>query len=117
MMHTVSLVKNYQFLAAYKKGKFQAGKYTVLYALPNRQNRNRLGITVSKKVGKSVVRNRLRRVVRESYRLFEPQLKTGFDCVFVLRTADRLPDFHDIRREMKYLCKKLDLFKQEDGNG
>ncbi len=71
MRFTQSLKKNYQFGFVYNKGKSVADKYLVLYAVRNKRNPdiNRLGITVSKKVGKSVVRSRVTRLIKESYRL------------------------------------------------
>lgn len=113
MNKTVTLKKNYEFGRVYKKGKFFAGKYLILYTLPNRINANRIGITTSKKVGKSVRRNRLRRLVRESYRFYEEYILSGFDLVFVARSTDNQPMLSDIKKEMKYLLKRLKVFDQE----
>lgn len=113
MIKTVPLKKNYEFMKVYKKGKYYAGRLVVLYVLPNNQNVDRLGITVSKKFGKSVKRNRIRRLIRESYRLYEEYVLDGFDCVFVARSAGVMPDFSDIRKEIKYLMRKLNVFDQE----
>ena len=65
MKHTVSLKKNYEFGRVYKRGKFYAGKFLVLYVLKNKLNYNRLGITASKKFGKSTKRNRVRRLIKK----------------------------------------------------
>ena len=64
-----SLKKNDDFRNVYKKGKSFANRYLVMYVLENHTDKNRLGISVSKKVGNSVVRHRVTRLVRESYRL------------------------------------------------
>ena len=64
-----SLKKNYDFQQVYRKGKSYANKYLVMYVLENNMDKNRLGISVSKKVGNSVVRHRITRLIRESYRL------------------------------------------------
>lgn len=114
MVRTVTLKKNYEFLRLYKKGKFYVGKFIILYILKNSAGTNRLGITVSKKVGKSSVkRNRIRRLIKENYRFYESFIKEGVDCVFVVRKSDVLPEFTQIKKEMKFLLKKLDVFNQE----
>ncbi len=113
MEKTVPLKKNYEFLRVYKKGKFYVGKYITMYVLPNDLGFNRLGITVSKKFGKSVKRNRLRRLIRENYRFFESFVKDSFDIVFVSRNSAEMPDFVSIKKEMRFLLKKLNIFNQE----
>ncbi|MDP4180187.1 MAG: ribonuclease P protein component [Bacillota bacterium] len=113
MNRTVPLKKNYEFARVYKKGRFYVGKYLTLYATPNNCGNNRLGITVSKKVGKSVKRNRIRRLVKENYRLFEECVMCSYDLVFVVRSSDNMPVFFDIKKEMKYLFRKLNIFDQE----
>ena len=100
-------------MRVYKKGSFYVGKHIVLYVLANNMSINRLGITTSKKVGKSVKRNRIRRLIRESYRFYENFIKKGYDCVIVARSAEELPGFLEIRKEMKFLFKKLTIFDRE----
>lgn len=114
MIFTFPIKKNKDFLRLYKKGKFFVAKYLVLYALNNNSNLNRLGVTASKKFGNSVKRNRIRRLIKESYRYYEGQLKQGFDLVFVARSCDELPNFSEIKKEMKYLLKKLEMFKEDN---
>jgi len=113
MIKTVPLNKNYEFLRLYKKGKFYVGKFIILYVLINKSDINRLGITASKKIGKSVTRNRYRRLIRENYRLYENFVKSGNDLVFVARSSERLPEFLEIKKEMKFLLRKLNVFDQE----
>ena len=110
MKNTVTLKNNNEFLKIYKKGRFQAGKNVVLYVMKNRLSLNRLGITVSKKFGKSVKRNRIKRLIKENYRYYEELIKVGYDIVFVARKNDCMPDYFDIKKEIKFLFKKLDLF-------
>ena len=109
MKKTVPLKKNREYLRVYKKGRYYAGRNLVLYALKNKYGINRLGISVSGKIGKSVKRNRIRRLIRENYRLCEEQLKDGFDIVFTARKTEKMPDFHDIKKEMEAHLRKLDL--------
>jgi ribonuclease P protein component len=113
MIKTDSLKKNYEFMRAYKKGKFHAGRFIILYALANKSGRNRIGITSGKKVGGSVQRNRVKRLIRENYRFYETFVKDGFDLVFVARGSERLPEFMEIKKEMKFLLKKLNVFDRE----
>ena len=80
-----SLKKNRDFQLVYKTGTSYVNKYLVMYARENQLGKNRIGISVSKKVGNSVVRHRLCRLVRESYRLHEDVFRRGFDIVVVAR--------------------------------
>jgi len=113
MKNTRSLCMNHEFKRVYNKGKFCIGKYLVLYYFKNTYNYNRLGISAGKKIGNSVTRNRLRRLVKESYRLLEDKVCVGNDIVVVLRKYDCLPSFWDIKKEIKYLLKKGNLFDVE----
>ena len=88
------LRKNAEFRLVYKKGKSYANNLLVLYVFPNKKNKddnnipyNKLGISVSKKVGNSVVRSRSKRLIYEAYRLNYHELKPGYDYVFVARSA------------------------------
>ncbi len=112
MIVTVPLKKNYEFARVYKRGRFLATKYLVIYVLNNNMDMNRIGITISKKVGKAVTRNRIRRLVKENYRLVEGSLKRGYDIVIVSRKKEDIPLFDDIKKEMNYLLRKLDMYKK-----
>jgi ribonuclease P protein component len=117
MVKTISLKKNYEFARTYRKGRFYVGKYIILYVSPNSMPMNRLGITVSKKVGKSVVRNREKRLIKECYRFYEEYTADGFDFVFVARAFEVYqPTFVEIKKEMKFLLKKLEVFDAEKWN-
>ena len=113
MIKTIPIKKNYEFVRIYKKGKFYVGKFIILYVVANNFNLNRLGITASKKVGNSVKRNRFRRLIKENYRMVEERIKSGVDCVFVARNCDEIPGYLEIKKEMKFLLKKLNIFDQE----
>ena len=112
MKKTVPLKKNYEFVRIYKKGAFFPGKYIVIYVLRNRYGINRLGITANKKVGKSVRRNRAKRLIRESYRFYEDFVLPDLDVVFVARGVDTEYGLAEVKKEMKFLLKKVKAFDQ-----
>lgn len=109
MINTVTIKKNFEFLRVYKRGRFYVGKIMTMYVLANKHDINRIGITASKKYGKSVKRNRIRRLIKESYRSVEEILKPGYDIVFVARSNEIVPDYLSVKKEMKFLFKKLGI--------
>ena len=113
MVNTISLKKNREFVKAYKKGTFYAGRKIVIYLLKNNENINRLGVTTVKNFGSSVLRNRMRRLIKENYRLIETKIETGWDIVFLIRKIDRqsIPEYKDIEKEMKYLLRKTGVME------
>jgi len=110
MHFTNSLKKNYQFKLVYNKGKSCASKHLVVYILPNGKSFNNLGLSVSKKVGKSVVRNKVARFIKESYRLNESNLKFGYDLVVIARVNSASADYHEIEKSLIYLLKKHNIY-------
>jgi len=86
MRTTETICENRLFRRLYKTGKSVVTPLFVLYLRKNGRDGNRLGITTSKTVGKAVQRNRCRRVLREAYRLLEPEISTGYDLILVART-------------------------------
>lgn len=114
MKKTAPLKSNNEFLRVFRKGRFYAGKHIVLYVLKNNLNVNRLGITASKKFGKSVKRNRIRRLIKENYRCFEDFIAQGNDIVFVAKKQEVMPGYHDIKKEMKFLLKKFELMVEQE---
>ena len=100
-----SLKKNNDFLKVFKKGKSKANKYLIMYVLNNDLSINRLGIQVSKKVGNSVVRHRLTRLIRESYRLNAEMFNSGLDIVIVVRDTARNKNYFEIESALMHLGK------------
>ena len=96
----------------YRCGKSFANKYLVMYVLENHDNENRLGISVSKKVGNSVVRHRITRLIRESYRLHQEELKTGYDVVVVARVQAKDRNYHEIEGAFLHLIKLHHGFRE-----
>ena len=103
MKYSESLKKNRDFQNVYKKGKSYANRYLVMYVLKNDTERNRLGISVSKKVGNSVIRHHLTRLIREGYRLQEDMFNSGLDIVVIARGTARDVSFHQISSALKHL--------------
>jgi len=105
--------KTKAFKAVYNSGNTAVNAYFVMYVLPNDTDANRLGISVSKKVGKAVVRNRVKRLVKESCRLRADAIVKGFDIVVVARHAvGALPvegSFHKVDKALKTLLGRLKL--------
>ena len=104
-----SLKKNSDFQKVYSKGKSKANKYLVMYVLENDLSINRLGISVSKKVGNSVVRHRLTRLIRESYRLNESMFNSGLDIVVIARNTAKDKSYKEIESALMHLGKIQDI--------
>ena len=103
MQFSESLKKNRDFQKVYRLGKSYANKYLVMYILENHTERNRIGISVSKKVGNSVIRHHLTRLIREGYRLQEDMFNSGLDIVVIARGTARDASFHQISSALKHL--------------
>ncbi|HBV52284.1 MAG TPA: ribonuclease P protein component [Clostridiales bacterium] len=118
----VSLRKNNEFQRVYKKGTYKAGRYLVMYVLPNKEGINRIGIAAGKKFGNSVQRNRMKRIIREVYRVSREHMAEGYDIIFMARASVRkakspnnklkavsVPAYHEIEKEMKRLSSALGM--------
>ena len=103
MKFSESLKKNHQFQSVYKSGRSYANKYMVMYVRENGTAGNRIGISVSKKVGNSVVRHRVTRLLRESYRLQEAMFDSGLDIVIVARASAASVGYRDIEKALLHL--------------
>ena len=100
-----SLKKNRDFQNVYKNGKSKANKYLVMYVLENQLDSNRLGISVSKKVGNSVIRHHLTRLIRESYRLNKEMFNSGLDIVVIARESAKDRKYKEIESALLHLGK------------
>ena len=112
MRFSSSLKQNHIFQRLYHT-KGAADGRLVLYARKNRSDCNRVGITVSKKLGKAHIRNRTRRRIREVYRLYEERFQPGWDIVVVARTKAVDATFEKLTRSYLTLAKKLNLLTEE----
>lgn len=114
MKITVSLKENHLFRRLYQKGKTAADSWLALYVRPNGRRGNRLGLTVSTKLGHAVVRNRTRRRLREIYRLHEDELISGVDVVIVARVRAASSTYRQLDKSFVRLAGKLGLLKQTE---
>ena len=113
MQYTESLKKNKDFKEVYQNGSHCADKTIVLHVKKNGTTENRLGISVSKKVGNSVVRHRVKRLVKEAYRINESSFQTGFDLVFSARPDAKDCTYKKIESVIRRLLKKQGVMKEE----
>ena len=104
-----SLKKNQDFQKVYRNGKSYANKYLVMYVLENDLQKNRIGVSVSKKVGNSVVRHRLARLIRESFRLNGDKFQSGLDIVVIARNTARGKNYWNISSAVMHLGKLHDI--------
>ena len=111
MKYAESLKKNYEFRIVYRKGKSLANKYLVVYKYKNNKSKNRIGISVSKKVGNSVVRSRVTRLIREGYRLNEEFIeKEGWDLVVIARSSANGASYEEISKALVNLLKQHNIW-------
>ena len=103
MKFSESLKKSKDFQNVYRNGKSYANRFLVVYILENHTEKNRLGISVSKKVGNSVIRHHLTRLIRESYRLHEDMFDSGLDIVVIARATARNISYYEVESALMHL--------------
>lgn len=111
MSEIITLKDNRDFRRLYNRGKAYTSPILVTYVMRNRSNEIRIGITTGKKIGKAVMRNRSRRIIREAYRELSGSLRTGYDLVFVARTKTPFVKSYDILHSMKKELKDAGVLK------
>ena len=112
MRNINSIKKNCDFQTVYRTGKSYANKYLVMYVKKNDDGNSRLGISVSKKVGNSVVRHRITRLIRECYRLNQHMFSSGLDIIVVSRVAAKGHNYYDIESAVLHLAKLQGIVNQ-----
>ena len=105
--------ENYEFRRIYRKGKSYVSPYLVLYCQRNRAGRTRLGVTVSTKLGKAVVRNRVRRRFREIWRLNLPDTVPGWDIILVARVRAVSTSYQKLDKAYRGLLLQAGLLRGE----
>ena len=103
MKFSDSLKKNRDFQNVYSKGRSYANRMLVMYVLDNHTENNRLGISVSKKVGNSVIRHHITRLIREAYRLQEDMFNSGLDIVVIARNTAKDISYHEVESALLHL--------------
>ena len=113
MVFTQSLKQNHLFRLLYRRGKSSVGRSLVIYCRKNGLSYNRLGITAGTKVGHAVVRNRIRRRIREAYRLSEDSYRRGYDIVIVARSRAAEATYQELARSLRLQSERLGLIRKE----
>ena len=113
MKKTESLKSYTDFKRVYNEGSVKANKYLVMYKVGNDLITNRLGISVSKKVGNSVVRHHMTRLIRESYRLHEQVFNSGLDIVVVVKPSASKCTYWEIESALLHLAKLHNIYEED----
>ena len=114
MKHTISMKEKHLFRRLYAKGKTAVFPTMAVYARPNGSKRSRLGFTVGTKVGKAVRRNKVRRRLREAYRIHEEQMLPGWDLVVVARVKSAHVPYRQLEKDLRRALDKLGVRKGGD---
>ena len=107
-----SIKKNSDFQNIYRNGKSYANRLLVMYVMRNGEESNQLGISVSKKVGNSVVRHHIARLMREIFRLNNEKIETGLNIIVVARTAAATSDYKHLEGAYMHLCGLHHILKE-----
>ena len=113
--HPEKLKKRWEFQRGYRKGQKYWNREFVIYVYRNTFNSTRLGITASKKIGKSVHRNRAKRLIREVFRLSKERIRPGYDIVVVGRAPSIHLAYQDAQKALLYLFRKARILKKVRG--
>ncbi len=108
----LTIKENRQFQRAYKRGKSFVSPVLVSYIIKNNTNNLQIGITTSKKIGKAVQRNRCRRIIRAAFGMLQPNIKQGYDIVFVARAKTPYVKSTDIYVAMKNHLQQANVLNE-----
>ncbi len=111
MKNTIMLKKNYEFKNLFSKGKFFYGKYIHIYIKKTNSNYNKLGIAISRKQGKAVYRNRIKRLIKENYKNFENEIEKGINILIVINKEQNIKEinFDNIKENFYSTLKKANV--------
>ena len=116
MKKTVMLKKNYEFRKVLSKGKYYSGEFIEALILSNLKGKNTLGIAVNTKLGTAVQRNKIKRLLRESYYFFEESIIEGQEVVFLWKKKQPVEKatFENIKTDMQYIFDKAKILNKEN---
>ncbi len=111
MKRTIIIKKNYEFKKLFSNGKFFYGEYVHFYILKNNYNYNKLGIAISKKQGKAVSRNHIKRLIRENYKIFEDKIIGFYSFLIIVNKNKKIKDisFYNIKEDFEKSLKKAGI--------
>lgn len=114
MKNTIMLKKNYEFKMLFSKGKFYYGNYIHMYIKKNNKNYNKFGIAISKKQGKAVKRNHIKRLIRENYKNFEGRLEKGINILIVINKEKKVEDinFYNIQKDFNQILERANVLEK-----
>ncbi len=113
MKNTQPIKLNKDFRRLYRSGKSEAGGFVVVYAKKNNRPYNRVGFTVGKSLGKAVMRNRAKRLMRESLRLIEDRLEVGYDMIIVARNRAADKTYEQISKDLRFVLYTLGILQEK----
>ena len=113
MKKTKMLKKNYEFSNVFSKGSYYSGEVIESFILNNKSDVNLLGLAISSKAGHAYQRNRIKRLLRESYRLYEDHIIPGVSIVFLLKKHIDIKnvEFNIVKKDMKIILEKSKILK------
>lgn len=116
MVKTDTLKKNYEFKNVLKKGNYFPGKYIDIYIQKNRKSNNYIGIAISVKVAKATKRNRIKRLIRENYRLIENNIVDGYNIIFLWKKKIDIKEatYNNIEEDMLSIFQRAKLLKNKE---
>jgi ribonuclease P protein component len=116
MKKTIMLKKNYEFKNVLTRGKYYSGKDIEAFIFNNHKNLNCLGLAISVKTSNAVIRNKIKRLIRENYTSLEENLKTGYSIVFLWKKKSiaENANFYDIKNDIIHIFEKSDILKKEE---
>ncbi len=111
MKNTIMMKKNYEFKNLFSKGKFYYGQYVHMYIKRTEKNYNKLGIAVSKKQGKAVKRNKIKRLIRENYKIFENRIEKGLNILIIINKEKDIKEitFKNVEENFYKILKKANV--------
>ena len=116
MKNTRMIKKNYEFKRFFSRGTIYRGRYINMYIYKSKANINRLGIAVSKKIGKAVCRNHIKRLIRENYKIYESEFKNYINVVIIVNNNIELKkvNYYNIKKDFDNILKKAGVINSEE---